>query len=208
MNRTGTDAPGTDSGAAHVHRLKAAINRGETGDKVAFPDPAAAPLGTDDEAAGIGPHPQLAPHPQLEGHSTMSIRDIMTTQVELIGPDTSLAQAARKMRDADIGALPVGENDRLVGMVTDRDITVRAVAEGRDPNTTPVREALSAHTIYIFDDQSTDEAARMMAEQQVRRLPVLNRDKRLVGIVALADLACEGGDDSLTARAAKGVSQP
>ena len=201
MDRTGTETP-ADKGAAHAHRLKAAIDRGETGDKVAFPDPAAAPLGTDDEAAGTGP---LA-HPK--GHSTMNIRDIMTTQVELVGPDTSLAQAAQKMRDADIGALPVGENDRLVGVVTDRDITIRAVAEGRDPNTTPVRDALSGHAIYVFDDQSTEEAARVMAERQVRRLPVLNRDKRLVGIVALADLARESGDDSLTAHAAKGVSRP
>lgn len=200
MNRN-PDIPG-GRGAAHVHRLKAAIDRGETGDKVAFPDPAAAPLGTDDEAAGTGP--LLEP----KGHSTMNIRDIMTTQVELVGPDTSLAQAAQKMRDADIGALPVGENDRLVGVVTDRDITIRAVAEGRDPNTTPVRDALSGHALYVFDDQSTEDAARMMADRQVRRLPVLNRGKRLVGIVALADLAREGGNDSLTAHAAKGVSRP
>lgn len=210
MSRAGTKAPdpaaaassSSAAGAAETHRLRAAIDRGETGDKVAFPDPAAAPLGTDDEAAGTGP---LLPR---KGISTMNIRDIMTTQVELIGPDTPLAQAAKKMRDADIGALPVGENDRLVGMVTDRDITIRAVADGRDPNTTPVREALSGHTVYIFDDQSTDDAARLMAERQIRRLPVLNRDKRLVGIVALADLARESGDDSTTGRATRGVSQP
>lgn len=197
-----TALPTSAEGAAEAHRLRAAIDRGETGDKVAFPDPAAAPLGTDDEAAGT------SSLPGNKGISTMNIRDIMTTQVELIGPDTPLAQAAKKMRDADIGALPVGENDRLVGMVTDRDITIRAVADGRDPNTTPVREALSGHTVYIFDDQSTEDAARLMAERQIRRLPVLNRDKRLVGIVALADLARESGDDSTTGRATRGVSQP
>jgi CBS domain-containing protein len=122
----------------------------------------------------------------------MKIKEVMTADVDVINPAAMLVEASRRMRDEDIGALPVGENDKLVGMVTDRDIVVRAVAEGKDPEKTAVREAMSDHVLYCFEDQSTEEVSANMGENQVRRLPVVNRDKRLVGIVALGDLSSRG----------------
>ncbi|WP_114394936.1 CBS domain-containing protein [Oleisolibacter albus] len=124
----------------------------------------------------------------------MQIRDIMTKDVELVSPTTSLQEAARKMRDADTGFLPVGEDDRLVGTVTDRDITVRCVAEGANPGQATVRDAMSEALVYVFDDQDSVEAAQIMAEKAVKRLPVLNRDKRLVGVVSLGDVS-QSDDD-------------
>jgi CBS domain-containing protein len=123
----------------------------------------------------------------------MQLKDVMTTKVQLADPAIKLKEAASMMRDGDFGRLPVGANDRLVGTITDRDIAVRAVAEGKDPNTTTVGDVMSEGIRYCFEDQPVEEAARMMAQAQVRRLPVLNRDKRLVGIVALADIAAETG---------------
>ena len=122
----------------------------------------------------------------------MKIRDVMTRDVDVINPAAMIAEASRRMRDEDIGALPVGEGDKLVGMVTDRDIVVRAIAVGKDPAKTPVREAMSDQVLYCFEDQSTEEVSANMGENQVRRLPVVNRDKRLVGIVALGDLSSRG----------------
>jgi CBS domain-containing protein len=119
----------------------------------------------------------------------MQIKDVMTEKVDLVNPTTTLADAARKMREDDVGALPVGEGDDLVGMITDRDITVRAIAEGKDPAATTVRDAMSEDVLYCFEDQSTEEVAANMGAQQIRRLPVVNRDKRLVGIVSLGDLS-------------------
>src|SRR5215203_2666092 len=124
----------------------------------------------------------------------MQVQEIMSRQVELVGPNTTIRDAARKMRADNLGALPVGENDRLVGMVTDRDIIMRAVAEERSPGNTSVREVMSETVCYCFEDDDVAQAAQMMAEHQVRRLPVLNREKRLVGIVALADLGRSGTD--------------
>jgi CBS domain-containing protein len=110
------------------------------------------------------------------------------------------------MRDENIGALPVGENDHLIGMVTDRDIVVRAVTQDSPPGNMAVRDVMSEHVYYCFEDDDVDRAAQVMAEHQVRRLPVLNRDKRLVGIVALADLGRSGGDTAK--KALEGVSEP
>ena len=137
----------------------------------------------------------------------MQLREIMTTDVQLTDSATTLKDAAALMRDGDFGLLPVGENDRLIGMITDRDITVRAVADGRDPTTTPVREAMSEGIHYCFEDQTAEEAAEVMSKAQIRRLPVLNRDKRLVGIVALGDLATETGAREPAGEALSGVSQ-
>jgi CBS domain-containing protein len=137
----------------------------------------------------------------------MQIKDVMTTQVQLIDPTTKLKDAATSMRDGDFGLLPVGENDRLVGTITDRDITVRAVAEGKDPNSTQVREVMSEGIHYCFEDQEVEEAARLMSDMQVRRLPILNRDKRLVGIVALGDLALETRSAGPAGEALAGVSE-
>ena len=118
----------------------------------------------------------------------MNIADAMTRTVELIDPNTTVETAARMMRDDDVGALPVGENDRLVGMVTDRDIAVRGVADSKGVGTT-VRDVMSEGVNYCFEDESLARAAEVMSEHQIRRLPVLNREKRLVGMVSLADLA-------------------
>jgi CBS domain-containing protein len=137
----------------------------------------------------------------------MQIREVMTRDVKLADPGMKLKDAAILMRDGDFGLLPVGENDRLVGTVTDRDITIRAVAEGKDPNTTAVREAMSEGIHYCFDDQSVDEAADLMSEAQIRRLPIVNRDKRLVGIVALADLATDLKTGEPAGEALAGISE-
>ena len=118
----------------------------------------------------------------------MKVREAMTGDVCLVEAGQSIRQAARLMADRDIGVLPVQENDRLVGMVTDRDIAVRAVAEGKGPETT-IGEVMSREVMYCFDDDDLDDVASNMGDIQVRRLPVVNRDKRLVGIVSLGDLA-------------------
>lgn len=139
----------------------------------------------------------------------MKIKDIMTPRPECVSPETSLHEAARKMRDLDVGPLPVcGENDRLAGMITDRDITIRAVAEGKDPKTTKVRDAMTEGVIYCFEDQDLDEAARTMQEQQIRRLLVVNRDERLVGILSLGDLATDSGDKLQSGEVLQDVSEP
>jgi CBS domain-containing protein len=119
----------------------------------------------------------------------MMVRECMTKTVDLIHPNLTLTDAAKKMRDGDYGVLPVGEKDRLVGMITDRDIAIRAVAEGADPKNTPVREVMSTRVLYCYDDQTLDEVSKNMGDNQIRRLPVLNREKRLVGILSLGDVA-------------------
>lgn len=136
----------------------------------------------------------------------MKIRDLMTRDVELVHPDTLLRDAAKKMRDADTGFLPVGQDDRLVGTLTDRDITVRAVAEGHDPKVARVREALAEGLVYCFEDQDSSEAAELMAENDIRRLPVLDSNKRLVGIVSLGDLATKTGDDDIVGQTVQDIS--
>jgi len=139
----------------------------------------------------------------------MQIKNIMTRNPECIRPDSTLYEAARKMRDLDVGPLPVcGDDDRLAGMITDRDITVRAIAEGKDPKTTPVREVMTEELAFVFEDQRIDEAASTMQERQVRRLVVLNRDKRLVGIVSLGDLATQTGDAQRSGEVLDEVSEP
>jgi CBS domain-containing protein len=141
-----------------------------------------------------------------EGGS-MKVGELMTQDVEVIRPDDSLQTAAKMMADLDAGILPVGENDRLVGMITDRDITVRAVAKGRAPEKTTVRDAMSEEVRYCFEDEDSEEVARKMGSWQMRRLPVLNRDKRLVGIVSLGDLVIGGSEEPAT-EALKEISQP
>jgi len=139
----------------------------------------------------------------------MLVRDVMTKGAECVRPANSLVEAAQKMKNLDVGPLPVcGDNDRLVGMITDRDITVRAVAETCDPRTTMVKDVMTPDVVYCFEDQDVQEAARLMKEHQVRRLVVLNRDKRLVGIVSLGDLAVETGDEKLAGKTLEEVSLP
>jgi CBS-domain-containing membrane protein len=119
----------------------------------------------------------------------MNVREIMSQDVVIASPDDTLQHAAELMADIDAGVLPVGENDRLVGMLTDRDITVRAVAAGKSPRECKVRDVMSPDIKYIFEDEAIEKAAQNMSDLQVRRLPVLNRDKRLVGIVSLGDVS-------------------
>lgn len=136
----------------------------------------------------------------------MKIKEIMTSNPELIDPNATIREAAKRMKSENIGALPVGENDRLIGMVTDRDIAIRGVAEDRAPETTVVRDVMSEKIFYCFEDDEIEHAAQCMAENQVRRLPILNRDKRLTGIVSLADIAQTGEECEKTAL--EGVSEP
>ena len=118
----------------------------------------------------------------------MKVSKCMTRDVELVSPTQTIRDAAQMMADLDAGALPVQQDDRLVGMITDRDIAVRAVAQGKSPET-PVRDVMSPEVLYCFDDQEIEDVSRNMGEAKVRRLPVVNRDKRLVGIISIGDLA-------------------
>ena len=138
----------------------------------------------------------------------MKAKDVMSHDVKLVTPNDTVETAARLMAELDVGVLPMGENDRLVGIVTDRDITIRAVASGKSSTETTVREVMSPGVKYVFEDESTQEAARKMADLQVRRLPVLNRAKRLVGIVSLGDLAVREVSVKPMAHAIRNVSQP
>ena len=137
----------------------------------------------------------------------MKVSEAMTREVRLARPDQSIREAAQLMGELDVGALPVEDNDRLVGMITDRDIAVRAIAQGRGPDT-KVREVMTSEIKYCFDDQSIDEVTRNMGDLQVRRLPVVNRDKRLVGILSLGDLAVENQWADEAGEALSQISQP
>jgi CBS domain-containing protein len=119
----------------------------------------------------------------------MKVREIMTREVKIVSPMDDLQSAAQLMEKNDFGMVPVGENDRLVGMLSDRDITIRAVARGLAPDRAKVREVMTTDVKYVYEDESVDDVSRNMSSLQVRRLPVLNREKRLVGIVSLGDLA-------------------
>ena len=136
----------------------------------------------------------------------MKISKCMTRDVQLASPMQSIRDAAKRMAEIDAGSLPVGQDNRLVGMITDRDIAIRAVAEGKSPDT-PVRDVMSQEMLYCFDDQELEEVARNMADIKVRRLPVLNRAKHLVGIVSLGDLSRKQQPE-VTAKAVSNISKP
>lgn len=119
----------------------------------------------------------------------MKVHEIMTAHARCVAPDNTLVEVAGYMAELDVGALPVCDDDRLAGMITDRDIAIRAVAKGCDPSETAVSEIMTPSIVYIFADQEVEEATRVMQEHEIRRLPVLNRQKRLVGIVSLGDVA-------------------
>ncbi len=119
----------------------------------------------------------------------MKVYDIMSSDVQLITPDDTIQAAAQKMVDADVGFLPVGENDKLVGMVTDRDIALRAVARGKNPASTRVREVMTDKVLYCLEDEDVEQAADTMANLRIRRLPIIDDDKRLVGVLSLGDIA-------------------
>jgi len=136
----------------------------------------------------------------------MKVSEAMTRDVRVANPDQSIREAAQMMVDLDAGALPVGAEDRLIGMITDRDIAIRGVAKGRTPDT-PVRDVMTADVKYCFEDEEIENVARNMAEIQVRRLPVVNREKRLVGIIAIADLAANE-DMEVIGATVSGISEP
>jgi len=145
--------------------------------------------------------------PQGEKRPMERLRDVMTTGVETVAPGDTIRFAAEKMDALDVGSLPVCDGERLVGVVTDRDLAVRAVANGRDPNRTAVVEAMTPELVYALEEQGIDDAVELMREHEIRRLPIVDDRRRLVGIVALADLATRSGA-TMASEALEGVSKP
>ena len=136
----------------------------------------------------------------------MRVSEAMTREVRVATPGQSIRDVAKMMDEINAGSMPVGESDRLIGMITDRDIAIRAVAQGKGPDT-PVREVMSSEKVlYCYDDEELDHVAKNMSEHQVRRLPVVNREKRLVGIVSFGDVAQK--ETRSAGKAAKGVTKP
>lgn len=134
------------------------------------------------------------------------MKDVMSRHVQVVSPDATLKDAAVLMRDKGFGMLPVGENDRMIGTVTDRDIAIRAVAEGKNCESL-VRDVMTKDLVWAYEDDTVEEGARRMSECQIRRLPVVNADKRLVGIVSLGDFAVEVDDIRLNAEALEEISR-
>lgn len=135
------------------------------------------------------------------------LKDLMSHDVQFVSPDTRIDEAAKKMRDGNFGMLPVAENEHMIGAISDRDIVVRAIANGLGADT-KVRDVMSAGIAWAYEDDSVEQAAKIMSERQVRRLPVVNRAKRLVGIVALGDFAVESAEIRPAAQALKEISKP
>jgi CBS domain-containing protein len=138
----------------------------------------------------------------------MKVKDVMTRDVEKIAADNFLKDAASMMRSLDVGALPVCENDKLVGIITDRDIAVRGVAAGLDPSQATVRDVMTESVCWCYEDDDVQKAAKFMEEHQIRRLPVFDKSNRAVGIVSLGDLATRQRDDQLSGEVLERVSEP
>lgn len=135
----------------------------------------------------------------------MKVKDAMHAGVTWVEPDTRIGELARMMRDQDIGSIPIGENDRLVGMVTDRDIVCKGLANGKDVSALTARDVMTGPIVYCRDDEEIDDAARIMEEHEIRRLPVINENKRMVGILSMGDIAdCASRD--LTAEVTRAVA--
>jgi CBS domain-containing protein len=137
----------------------------------------------------------------------MRVNEVMRSEPEWVSPDITVQEAAQKLRDLEIGCLPVGENDRLVGMVTDRDIACRAVADGHDPKKTKVRAIMSKGIVYCFDDEDIDDVAQVLEQKHIHRLVVLNRKKRMIGLLSLREIAQKCPHD-LTGEVLDAVSRP
>jgi CBS domain-containing protein len=135
------------------------------------------------------------------------LKDLMSPDVQVISPDATIREAAEHMREGDFGMMPVGEDDRMIGTISDRDIAIRAVAEGKDAGT-KVRDVMSESIAWAYEDDSVEQAAMIMSERQVPRLPVVDRDKRPVGIVALGDFAVESSEIRPAAQALSEISRP
>jgi len=141
----------------------------------------------------------------------MMIRDVMTPNAEVIDAHAIVRDAALKMRELDVGALPVCDGGKLSGLITDRDIAVRLVAEGHDATSTKIREIMTPDVTYCFDDQTVEEAATVMEAHQIRRLPILDRNKQLVGMLSLGDLSVRTAgteDEDLAEEALQEISEP
>ena len=126
----------------------------------------------------------------------MQVKNEMTSKIEVVNPGTSVKEVSQKMRDLDIGVLPVCDNNRLVGIVTDRDITIRLTAEGKDSGSTKVKEIMSSKVEWCFEDDEVEKIAAKMESKKIRRLPVINHDKKLVGMLSLGDLALRGSRET------------
>jgi CBS domain-containing protein len=138
----------------------------------------------------------------------MLVKNVMTQGAACVRPNDSLLQAAQRMKNLDVGPLPVCQGDHLVGIITDRDITVRAVAKACDALLTTVEEVMTPEVVYCFEDDEVEDAAQLMRDHQIRRIVVLNRDRRVAGIVSLGDLAVETGDEKLAGETLEQVSLP
>ena len=134
------------------------------------------------------------------------LKDVMSRDVQVISPDGTIKEAAQHMRKGNFGMMPVGENDRMIGAISDRDIAIRAVADGNDPST-KVREVMSEAVVWAYEDDSVDDALKLMSDKQIRRLPIVNADKRLVGIVALGDFAVDRSDIKAAGKALSEISK-
>ena len=136
-----------------------------------------------------------------------TIKELMSRDVQVISPDATIREAAQHMLKGNFGMLPVGENDRMIGSISDRDIAIRAVAAGKDTDT-KVREIMSEGIHWAYEDDSVTDVAKRMSEHQIRRLPIVNADKRLVGIVALGDFAVDSADIAVAGEVLADISQP
>jgi CBS domain-containing protein len=137
----------------------------------------------------------------------MKIKDVMTTSVECVRPETTLQEAAAKMKSLNVGSLPVCEGDRPIGIITDRDIVVRAIADGRDPRTARVPEVMTAEVVSVSETADVKDAARLMKDRQIRRIVVVDPNKRVVGIVSLGDIAVDTHDDKMSGDVLEKVSK-
>ena len=135
------------------------------------------------------------------------IKELMSRDVKVISPDATIREAAQQMLKGNFGMMPLGENDKMIGSISDRDITIRAVADGKDTDT-KVREVMSEGIYWAFENDSVAGAAKIMSEHQIRRLPIVNAEKRLVGIVALGDFAVDSADIAVAGEALSVISQP
>lgn len=138
----------------------------------------------------------------------MKLKDIMTKNPKVIPANASVRDAARLMKEIDTGALPVMQNNQVIGMVTDRDIVLRSTAEGRNPNEEKVDDVMTHEFIFCYEDQDVKDAAKMMQDKQIRRLPVVDHDKQLVGIISLGDLSVDAGNDKLSGKTLEDISKP
>jgi len=138
----------------------------------------------------------------------MQIKDVMTKNVKVIPANASIRDAAKLMKDIDSGFVPVIDTDNVIGVITDRDIVLRSTAEGRDPNETKVEEVMTKQFFFLYEDEDVKEAAKVMSDHQVRRLPVVNRQEELVGILSLGDLSVDTSDEKLSGKALEEISKP